>query len=136
LFETPVTAAGLPKLANLKQLQMLVFRSCPIKDAELASLNSVDTLQSLFILERGFTARPNRITDRGFQGIGQMKTLRNLGLDSLKISDKAARELTGLTQLKSLRLIDCQISNDAISGLRQALPNCEVVASNGDTPAP
>jgi len=135
LFETPVTATGLAELAKLNQLQMLTFRSCPIKGADLTGLTSVATLRNLILQERGSSANPNRIDKLGFRAIGQMQNLENLGLDNLSISDEAAGELKNLKQLKMLSLFNCQISYAAINNLRQALPQCKlVVAKDDDAP--
>jgi hypothetical protein len=132
LVETPVTVAGLAKLAKLNQLQMLTFRSCPIRDADLDGLMSVATIRNLVFLERGSSANPNRIGKLGFRAIGQMQQVANLYLDNLNISDESSRELKNLTYLKTLSLYNCQISDAAINGLRQALPQCKLALAKDD----
>jgi hypothetical protein len=53
--------------------------------------------------------------------------LGKLWLANLKVSDVAARHLKNLTHLKRLQISHCQISDEVIAELRQALPQCEVV---------
>ena len=126
LLNSPVTAAGLAHLAKLKQLRTLFFNSCPINDACLASVKSLDGLQNLTLLEEGSTANPNRFTEAGFREVGQMKNLRSLWLVQLQISTAAANHLKNLTRLDSLKLSRCLISDDSIAELRKALPQCKV----------
>jgi hypothetical protein len=127
LLGSPVTAAGLSHLAKLKQIRMLFFNTCPIHDFDLECLESLDDIRDLTLLEEGTTANPNRFTEPGFREVGQIKKLEKLWLANLKVSDAAARHLKNLTHLKRLQLSRCQISDEVIAELRQALPQCEVV---------
>jgi Leucine-rich repeat (LRR) protein len=125
-FQSPISAVGLSHLTNLPQLRELFFNTCPINDSDLASLKSIATLRRLTLLEEAKQANPNRFSERGFQEIGQLKSLDFLWLVRLKVSDAAARHLKGLTNLKMLQLSRCQVSDQAVAELREALPNCEI----------
>src|SRR6185312_13622532 len=100
---------------------------CPIQDADLATLKSLATLRDLTLLEEGKTGNSKRFTEAGFREVGQLKQLKKLWFANLEISDPAAEHLKNLTGLKKLQLSRCQISDDAIGGLRQALPQTEFV---------
>jgi hypothetical protein len=135
LMGSPVTAVGLSHLANFKHLRLLFVNSCPIQDADLATLKSLPTLRDLTLIEEGKTGNPKRFTEAAFREVGQLKQLEKLWLANLEISDPVAEHLKNLTGLKKLQLSRCQISDDAIRGLRQALPQCEFDIYKTETPA-
>jgi hypothetical protein len=127
LSGSQVTGEGLSHLVSLKHLRRLFVNSCPIHDADLAALKSLPTLRDLTLLEEGKTRNSKRFTEAGFREVGQLKQLEKLWLANLQIPDPAAEHLKNLTGLKKLQLSRCQISDDAIRGLRQALPQTEFV---------
>jgi hypothetical protein len=133
LIGSRVTAKGLSHLSNLKRLRLLFVNSCPIQDADLAALKLLPTLRHLTLLEEGKTGNPKRFTEAGFREVGQLKQLETLWLANLVISDPAAEHLKNLTGLKRLQLSRCQISDDAIGRLRQALPKCEFALYKNET---
>jgi hypothetical protein len=133
LIGSRVTADGFSHLANLKHLRLLFLNSCPIQDADLAPLKSLPALRHLTLLEEGKTGNSKRFTETGFREVGQFKQLETLWLANLEISDPAAEHLKNLTRLKRLQLSRCQISDDAIRGLRQALPQCEFALYKNET---
>lgn len=140
LLFCPITATGLTHLAKLTQLRTLFFNTCPIDDASLATLKSLDGLQNLILLEEGNkAANPNRFTEAGFRELGQMKHLEYLWLAQLHVSAASASHLKGMTGLKRLRLsrryltsgdesvADLRlISDETIADLRRSLPNCKI----------
>jgi hypothetical protein len=126
LLQSPVTAAGLSRLASLEKLHTLFFNSCPINDADLVALKLLRSLRNLTLLEEGPQANPNLFTDAGFSELGQIKMLERLWLVRQTISDSAADHLKDLTNLKVLQLSRCQISDQAVADLRKALPDCDV----------
>ena len=127
LIGSSVTAEGLSHLANFKHLRLLFVNSCPTQDADLAAVKSLPTLRDLTLIEEGKTGNPKRFTEAGFREVGQLKQLEKLWLANLQIPDPAAQHLKNLTGLKKLQLSRCQISDDAIRGLRQALPQTDFV---------
>jgi hypothetical protein len=125
---TPITAAGLARIKNLPRLHTLFFNTCPIRDADLTTLKLLTNVRNLTLLEEAQQANPGRFTDRGFVEIGKAEQLESLLLVNLNISDRAAGYLHSLLTLKSLRIIRCQISDEAVMSLRHALPSCQIEA--------
>jgi hypothetical protein len=123
--ESHITATGLSHLARLPKLRKLFFNTCPINDADLASLKPLTSLRYLTLLEEGPRANASRFSEPGFQDISELKSLEFLWLCQLTVSDAAVSHLKSMTNLKTLRLSRCRISDAAMSELRGALLNCK-----------
>ena len=127
LINSRITDGGLSHLAKLKQIRLIMFNTCPIGDGGLAQLQSLPNLDTLSLVEETRNlANPNRFTEPGFAAIGGLKRLELFNAINLNVSDASARHLHNLKRLKRLRLVRCQISDEAAAALRMALPDCEI----------
>ena len=59
-------------------------------------------------------------------GLGQLTGLTELDLSGTPINDEGLRHLYGLTQLRTLRLINTEATAAGIEELRKKLPNVTV----------
>lgn len=125
-FGSQITAAGISQLARLNWVKLLHFNTCPIGDRELRSLKELPSLEAVNLIEEGESANPQRFSEAGFAALGELRQLQSMWLVGLKVSDQSAQHLENLTRLKTLRIIDCEISPAAIEALREALPECEI----------
>ncbi len=73
------------------------FRGTPVTDEQLEPLLKLKKLRSVLLNE-------TPITDQGLKTLGQIGTLTNLDLRDCKITNDGLAHLTGLTNLKALRL--------------------------------
>jgi len=140
-----VSCAGLAELPKLPQLRRLELTNAPICDAavaELAALQSLEELSvegsSLSVQSLEVVARmPNlRILslDLGDHIIGRdavlclhsLPNLKRLTLHCSEISDQAVLEIKSLTNLRLLSLGDSRVSWQALASLRQLLPDLAV----------
>jgi hypothetical protein len=126
LFDSEITGADLSDMSNLKSVHELFFNTCQVDAAALAHFRSLPSLRELWIVEEGRPANPARYTQECFSEIGRMEDLEHLWFTNLQVSDAAARRLHNLKRLKVLKLGFCQISDQSIADLQQALPNCEI----------
>jgi len=67
-----------------------------------------------------------KVTDAGLKGLAALKDLEALDLRATPVTDKGLKELTPLKQLRQL-LLDKGISDDAVTALQKALPDCKVI---------
>jgi 4-amino-4-deoxy-L-arabinose transferase-like glycosyltransferase len=125
-IESPVTSRGLNRLATVKSVWHLSFNTCPISDGDLTPLKTVSGLKALSLVEEDNNANPARFSERGFQQVGQIEGLNRLLMVGLTISDASAVYLKTLSNLKSLIIRNCRISDESVSELRKSLPTCQV----------
>ena len=91
-----------------------------LADAAVGYLNGLTNLQTL---ELGGT----EITDTGLANLAGLTNLQALNLDGTKVTDAGLVHLKGLTNLESLALAGyTQITDAAITELKQALPNLQI----------
>jgi hypothetical protein len=136
LMLAPVTDNGFSHVAKLSRLKNVFVNTSPIGDSALETLKEINGLQMLGLIEEGTTANSRRFSERGFAAIGQLKELKLLRLVGYRISDASASHLTSLNQLKTLQIIHCWMSEDAVAAIRQALPDCDIEIHAPQPPMP
>lgn len=67
-----------------------------------------------------------RITDESLVHLSQLSFLEHLDLQNCPISDKAAHHLSKLKSLRSLGLSRTRMTQQGVSRLQSALPECEI----------
>lgn len=151
LAGTALTSAGLAKLRPLAGLESLDLTETQIDDSGIEVLQSFPELQSLSLAGTNITDRAldtmanfrnrlqnlarlylfrTRITSRGLEHITTAApNLVYLCLSGTQVGDGAVRYLRELSRLSEIELYDTAITPAAISQLRQALPQLQVLAS-------
>jgi hypothetical protein len=135
-FQCPfMTDAALENIGEWQSLESILFMSSSITDQGIERLNDLKGLTSLFLYEDFYNHTPNavnrnRFGPSGFKALAQQEGLVNLRFKGLVVSDECASHLQNAGGLKKLEFVYCVISSEALTNLRAALPNCEVVASH------
>lgn len=105
------------KIMSFKDLRDLNFCNCEIKDAHMAEIAKLPSLEALQLVNITTYAHPNEITREGIKEIAKIKTLRHLVLQNLGIGPGELEPLKNLAQLKWLSVpqnplltnADCEI---------------------------
>jgi hypothetical protein len=113
----------LQELANIVPLRqlMLVNPTLNLGDECLAAIAGFSYLEKLLV-----GCLPS------FQGVSHLKNLTSLKrieflLDKThRVTDEAIMQLSSLTNLETLVLLDTSVTADGMNRLRQLLPNCKV----------
>ncbi len=146
-----ISAAGLQKLARLKNLEVLNLYGEAIKDETLKQLQPFQNLRELdlsltavsdaglthltplrklthltLLYSEGF-AGP-KITDLGLKPLAELNQLRSLNLVGAMVTDAGVDDLIRMKNLRRLTLVGSRISVDGISRLRTALSACDVIS--------
>jgi internalin A len=109
--------ADIRPLAELTGLQTLSLARTRV--ADLTPLASLYGLESLYL-------DSSQVTD--LRPLAGLRSLASLTLNDTRVSD--LQPLIGLTSLRTLYLTGTAVSDQAIEGLRLALPNCRIVRSH------
>jgi hypothetical protein len=113
-LSTPMTDAGMKRVAGWVNLQHLMLSGCPsITDAGLAHLADLPALESLYLCSDG-TPKMS-IGDAGLVHVGRMRQLQCLYVRGLPISDAGLAPLQGLEHLERLIICGARITD---AGLR------------------
>jgi hypothetical protein len=131
LLETPrVTNSGLANLTHLKELKTLSCAVPGLDDVGVAHLKAVRGLQHLILREIELNV-PVVISEKSLRGVGELDQLTALelkyeGNKTFDLSDASLRHLHRSNGLALLRITRCRISDEAVTELRAALPDCEI----------
>ena len=98
-------------------VQSVYVRCLPVNDKDLDSISRFGNCEAM---DLGGT----EITDDGVRFLTRMPRLQYLFLWHTGVSDIAANVLATLSQLRMLSLHDTLVSEDALTALNIALPNC------------
>lgn len=121
-----LTDAHLEQIGHLESLDVLGAYGCQaITDIGVAKLRGLDIKRALNV---GATA----ITNASIPIFAEMSSLESLYCDGNAIDDKNIAELSGLKNLKFLRLLHTKVSEDAIKRLHAAIPHCKIESPFGD----
>ncbi len=126
VYDSNIRGKGLSDMSDLTNVRELFFNTCQVDDAAFARFTSIPDLRQFYFLDEANPPNPPRLTDASFAEIGRFENLDLLHLSRQQASDAAARSLHGLKRLKTLRLVLCQISDQALADLREALPDCRL----------
>jgi internalin A len=116
---TPVTDAGLKKLATLKNLSTPSLLRTHVTDAGLKELA---TLINLTALRLDGTA----VTGAGLKELAALKNLSTLKLHGTEVTDTDLKELATLKNLTTLRLRGTGVTDVGLKELQKALPKCKI----------
>ncbi len=118
-LELPFSSAGIT-LVGLKTLQVLttlLYVGVP----EEISLEYVEFFPSLETVYHFGTI------DSDLRHLRRLNNIKDLGIESSKITDAGLQHLVGLESLEILSLFETQISDEGFRKLQKALPNCEIM---------
>ena len=131
LFDGGLTERGFEAISNLSHLEQLTIwlsGEAPLTAAGMAHLQSLRELRSLTL--NGISA-----SDPGLREIAKLNGLERLSLSGFGITDaerkRVGEGLEGLPHLKSLRILVTNITDQGVTKLQRALPNCEVEIWDG-----
>lgn len=139
-----MTDAALEDIGQWQSLESILFLSSGITDQGLTQLNDLKRLKYLFLYEDFYNhtknaVNRNRFDPSGFKAMAQQEGLVTLRLKGLVVTDESARHLQDAASLKNLEFYYCVISSEALTNLRTALPDCEIVdehCAEPDAPKP
>ena len=124
LGDTPITSDGLKYLSSMKKLGWLRISSTQVGDKGLEHLNN---LPALVDLEANFTM----ITDDGVKRIQPLlQQLKSIRLSNTQISDQAIAPIAASPMLEELYLANTQLTDKGISQLSK-LPRLKKLILNG-----
>ncbi len=119
LHGSRISHGGLRCLKELTQLKELFLGATSITDAELAHLTGFSGLRALVLRDTG-------VTDAGLEYLEAIPTLERLDLAGTKITDRGLVHLKRLPHLVWLSVDGTGVTTDGMNDFRQALPNCEL----------
>lgn len=125
LCATGVTDAGMPALAALRDLQMLVLERTKVSGKGLASLAALPKLTHLSL-------RMSPVTDTGMEGIGQLASLQVLDLDLCQISGRGLDQCVKLQNVEELYLNGSNIGEPAFAKIKKLMPKLRRLACVAD----
>ncbi|MCA9228825.1 MAG: hypothetical protein KDA47_24580, partial [Planctomycetales bacterium] len=70
-----------------------------------------------------------KLSDVGVREIGQLTQLEHLDLYNTSLNDEQIRHLADLRGLKSLGVLETQVTQAGVGLLERALPNCLIAAT-------
>jgi internalin A len=113
---------SLKVISTLPAIKRLVLANNDLSAEGIKALASLRTLEQLFL---GSTS----IDDSAVQHIVKMENVTSLGLDDTKVTDKGLKQLAELKSLRNLYITEKVFSQEAIDGLKTALPQLQIVQS-------
>jgi outer membrane protein assembly factor BamB len=127
LYAEAISDETLKELKPFSNLRELDLSLTSVSDAGLQHLTSFKQLTSLTLLYSEGFAGP-KITNAGLKPLSEMTQLSKLNLVGAKINDAGIDDLKRLRNLKQLTLVGSRISADGLNQIRMALPDCEVIS--------
>ena len=115
----PITDAGLENLADLTDLRVLYLERSQIRGPGLARLSSLHHLVSLNLSR-------SALTDEGLSYLVG-SPIYHLTLDGVSLSGAGLKALIALASLRRLEIRGCGVADEAVDGLKKAMPNLEIV---------
>ena len=113
--------AGFKKLEPLSSRFVTVDLSATrITDEAVAQLAASKDLRLIRLAETG-------VTDASLDTLVKIPSLESINLYGTKVTDAGIGKLSALSNLKRLYLWQTAVSQDAIKGLKEKLPGCEIV---------
>lgn len=116
--------AGFKKLEALTpQLVTVDLSATKVTDQSVAQLKSAKSLRLVRLAE-------TEITDAAIDSLLELPALESLNLYGTKVTDAGVGKLASLPSLKRLYLWKTSVTPEAISALKEKLPNCEIVTGS------
>ena len=119
-YGTNIADAGMKHLPGMQRLEELDLSRTNITDAAMEFVGGITKLRKLSLREVP--------VNEGLQHLRQLESLESLDLSYAAVNDETLQVLTKLTALKSLDLFGTMVTEDALSELRLALPNCHITS--------
>jgi len=120
--ETAISNAGVERLKDMIQLDILFLANTQIDDIGLGHLAGLTNLRQLYM-------NNTRITDSGLKHLKGMKQLQTLGLGATSITNAGLKELTGFKNIERLDFTNCKFSDSGFVHLKD-LKSLEVLMLN------
>ena len=129
LSGTELTDEGLVHLTYLPDLRWLNLRGTKVTDAGMATLAQCAGLTRLHLEKTG-------VGDAGLEQLKSLPELEYLNLYGTPVTDGGLAHLAEIKTLKKLYLWQSQVTAEGVARLREALPECEIIAGEGLDPVP
>lgn len=144
LRDVAILGPGLAHLARLPELRTLRLRQTGIRDESLPLLQQLPHLERLdlvqaLITDEGLAAigelhslvqldlEANQLSDAGVAHLAGLENLRTLGLAGNEgVTDQSFQVLASLPVLASLDLSGTAVTDQGLTALKAALPNCRM----------
>jgi len=126
LYGNNLTDDGLAHLEGLHKLKELHLSLLAISDAGLRHLKPLDSLEHLELLYSEGFAGP-LLSDRGVEFLEPLTNLNTLNLTGAKLTDAGLERLRVLKKLKTLQLVRTQVTAEGVQAFQAALPGCEII---------
>lgn len=110
---------GLGFLSQMKSLTRLTVRDIRTNGAFLATLPAPEKLTDLNIAQ-------TTLGDEQAQALSKMTNLKRLIVNQTAITDKTLEVIMNLKSLQKVEMTQTDISSEAVTKLREALPDCEI----------
>jgi Leucine-rich repeat (LRR) protein len=145
LRDIAILGPGLAHLAQLPELRTLRLRQTGIRDESLPLLQKLPHLERLdlvqaLITDEGLIAigklrslvqvdlEANQLSDAGLAHLAGLENLRTLSLAGNEgVTDQSFQVLASLSMLTSLDLSGTAVTDQGLTALKAALPNCRIV---------
>lgn len=109
-----VDDSGLISVAKIESLQNLDLRGCAVGDAGIAHLGGLKQLNAIKFSGKDAATQ---VTDAAMKTLAGIKTLEEIALDFLPITDRGVAALGGLPKLSDLYLAGTQVTDEAAQTL-------------------
>ena len=120
LSDTIISDRGVAKLVNLKNLHTLDLSHSRVTQLGIATLAELPNLRRLDL------SRAEGINDDAIPQLHELKQLEVLNLTQSNVTGAGLRKLAAHDGLRRLFIGDVESTEEQISSLRQAMPNCEI----------
>lgn len=117
----PITDGALALVKGFTTLELLNVADTKVTDAGLVHLKALENLQFLSL-------ESTQVTDAGLVHLKGLTNLMNLNLVGTPVTDDGLVNLKAMVKLKMLSLEGTQVTDAGLKQIRQALPDCIVVA--------
>ena len=105
----------------MPQLQRLDISHTQVTDAGLGHLKGLTQLDALWL-------NGTQVTDAGLNASRAWPNSKGAGLAATQVTDAGLECLKGLTRLeKDFSLYADQVTDEGVTRLRRALPNCQMI---------
>ncbi|MCU0981486.1 MAG: hypothetical protein MUF25_20235, partial [Pirellulaceae bacterium] len=120
LRQTGIRDESLPLLQKLPHLERLDLVQALITDEGLAVIGELKTLAQLDL-------EANQLSDAGVAHLAGLENLRTLGLAGNEgVTDQSFQALASLPMLVFLDLSGTAVTEQGLTALKAALPNCRI----------
>ena len=113
-------------LADAPNLEAVSLPYAPVGVEGMRVLKELPSLKSLMLGTNNPDGRNKQANDEAMAVIATFPKLQFLTLQHCTLTDVGMKSLEKATQLKSLSIRNCPISDESVASFREAVPGCEV----------